>query len=219
MQVCVPVDNGWPPSGTSCSVHYIKTRVHIHHTHTHQRINTCTLDVHACFSAGRVTRAQFSHSRVFTLHRGVRGWEGPGRWFLSVVKAWAMKGWLLPTLVLLWPPSATCGTQGHACPFQLPPALKPESSSDPPNPTPTPNPAPSSLKHGTISLPTVGKRVPTTMSCHCKSLTVSLRIFIKSALHKHTSWCWTRHASPVNWTVSTTTLLRRAVALLMLLPH
>lgn len=80
MQVCVPVDNGWPPSGTSCSVHCAEnTCMHtVQNTHTHTGGLILT-EVHTYFFftlthartvtvTYRACTQEFPHSTVCTLH-------------------------------------------------------------------------------------------------------------------------------------------------------
>lgn len=126
MQVCVPVDNGWPPSGTSCSVHCAEnTCMHtVQNTHTHTGGLILT-EVHTYFfftlthtHAQSQSHTQRAHRSFHTAQSALctqrsecvgRPWQGnanPGWWFIAIVKAWALKGCVLPTSVLLWPPGA-----------------------------------------------------------------------------------------------------------------
>lgn len=126
-RVCVPVDNGRPPPGTSCSIHRAETTARPPNTHTHICRGLMLTSVHAYFLSPNVhaTCTQFPHSLHFA-RREVRVWAGPGRaaiaypgWgFISILKAWAVQGWVSQPLLPSDQPAPMCGTLGHACPFQ-----------------------------------------------------------------------------------------------------
>ena len=90
-----------------------KTRacIQYNHTHTAHTGGLIPTDVHAYFPHTREHSFYTAQSALCTQRSECVGrlWQGiakPGWWFLSIVKAWAVKGWVLPTSVLLWPPGA-----------------------------------------------------------------------------------------------------------------
>lgn len=101
MWVCVPVDNNWPPSRTSCSVHGA-------HTHTH------TAQTQAGgFTLGNVSKYFLKNFA----HRGasVVAAAASAAWFIIST----LKGWVWTNLCS--PLTTRCprvALRGHACPFQ-----------------------------------------------------------------------------------------------------